>query len=109
MMNKHLSILTDVSAGGGLFIGLQEISTILGIIMTSVSIFVLVINFALKLKDRVSKADKDKDGTISKDELKTLIEEISVDIQAAKDEYDELTKSIEVDSKDTNKSNKEGD
>lgn len=93
MMNKHLSILTDVSAGGGLFIGLQEISTILGIVMTSVSIFVLVINFALKLKDRVSKADKDKDGTISKDELKALIEEVSVDIQAAKDEYDELTKS----------------
>lgn len=92
MMNKHLSILTDVSAGGGLFIGLQEISTILGIVMTSVSIFVLVINFVLKLKDRVSKADKNNNGKIDKDELKTLIEEVCVDIKAAKDEYEEITK-----------------
>lgn len=97
MMNRHLSVLTDVSAGGGLIIGLQEISTILGIVMTGVSLFVLIVNFILKLKDRISKADKNKDGTISKEELKALIEEVSVDIQDAKDEYDELTKSIDND------------
>jgi Mg2+/Co2+ transporter CorB len=92
-MNKHLSVLTDVTAGGGLVIGLQEISTILGIALTACSLFVLIVNFILKLKDRVSNTDKDKDGTISKEELKSLIEEVCVDIQDAKDEYDEITKS----------------
>ena len=58
-MQDKLFILSDVTAGGSLAIGLSNIYNILGIILTVVSILVLVINFCLRLYDRL----KDKNFT----------------------------------------------
>ena len=108
MMNKHLSVLTDVSASGGLIIGLQEISTILGIALTAVSLFVLIVNFILKLKDRVSNVDKNNDGKISEDEKDALVNDVKKEVTNL---ATDLTSKIGElkDAIDKIKNNKDGD
>lgn len=59
MMQDKLFILSDATAGGGLVIGLSNIYTILGIILTIASLIVLIINFCLRIYDRL----KDKNFT----------------------------------------------
>lgn len=58
-MQDKLFILSDATAGGGLVIGLSNIYTILGIILTIASLIVLIINFCLRIYDRL----KDKNFT----------------------------------------------
>ena len=84
-MQTKLFILSDAAAGGGLAIGLSNIYTILGIILTVVSILVLVINFGLRLYDRLKdknftneeKAETAKEILELTNKIKELQEELS--------------------------------
>ena len=58
-MSNKLSFLSDASAAGGLAIGLSQIATLLGIILTTLSILVLIVNFCIRIYDRL----KDKKFT----------------------------------------------
>ena len=69
-MKRSLFIASDATAGGGLAIGLSQIYTILGIVLTIVSIIVLIINFSLAMKDRL------KDGKLTNDEKAETAKEI---------------------------------
>ncbi len=70
MYKKGLFLAGDVSAGGSLAIGLSQIYTILGIVLTTISIIVLVINFVLRMKDRLS------DGKMTNEEKAETAKEI---------------------------------
>ena len=69
-MSTKLYILSDATAGGGLVIGLSQIYTILGIILTGLSIIVLLINLFMRLHDRM------KDGKLTNEEKADTAKEI---------------------------------
>lgn len=70
-MRRTLTILSDTSATGGLAIGLSQIYTILGIVLTIGSIIVLIVNFVLRIYDRF------KDKKITKQEAKDTIDDMA--------------------------------
>lgn len=84
MYRKGLCLAGDVSAGGSLAIGLTQIYTILGIVLTTISIIVLVINFILRMKDRLSdgKLTNEEKAESAKEilELKETIEKLQKEI-----------------------------
>lgn len=69
-MSTKLYILSDATAGGGLVIGLSQIYTILGIILTTLSIIVLLVNLFMRLHDRM------KDGKFTNEEKAETAKEI---------------------------------
>lgn len=69
-MSTKLYILSDATASGGLVIGLSNIYTILGIILTALSIIVLLINLFMRLHDRM------KDGKLTNEEKADTAKEI---------------------------------
>ena len=84
-MRPVLTILSDTSAAGGLAIGLSQIYTLLGIILTIGSIIVLIINFALRMYDRF------KDKKITKQEAKDTFDDMvkmAAEIVRLKDELE---------------------
>lgn len=84
-MRPVLTILSDTSAAGGLAIGLSQIYTILGIVLTIGSIIVLVVNFALRMYDRF------KDKKITKQEAKDTFNDMvkmAAEIVRLKDELE---------------------
>ena len=84
-MRPVLTILSDTSAAGGLAIGLSQIYSILGIVLTIGSIIVLVVNFALRMYDRF------KDKKITKQEAKDTFDDMvkmAAEIVRLKDELE---------------------
>lgn len=83
-MRRGLFIASDATAGGGLAIGLSQIYTILGIILTIVSIVVLIINFTLAMRDRLKdgKLDNNEKAETAKEilELKETIEKLQKEL-----------------------------
>lgn len=69
-MSTKLYILSDATASGGLVIGLSNIYTILGIILTTLSIIVLLVNLFMRLHDRL------KDGKLTNEEKADTAKEI---------------------------------
>lgn len=90
MYKKGLFLASEATAGGGLAIGLTQIYTILGIILTVASLIVLIVNFILRMKDRLS------DGKITNEEKA----ETAKEILELKETIDKLQK--EIDSYDRN-------
>lgn len=91
-MKNKLIILSDASASGGLIFGLTltQLYTLLGIILTVLSIIVLIINFILRLYDRL------KDGKFTNEEKA----ETAKEILELKETIDKLQK--ELDKHDNN-------
>lgn len=58
-MKDILTYISASSAGGALFFSIQDISSIAGIVCTVISAIVLLVNFLIKLYDRI----KDKKFT----------------------------------------------
>ena len=84
-MRPVLTILSDTSAAGGLAIGLSQIYTLLGIVLTVGSIIVLIVNFALRMYDRF------KDKKITKQEAKDTFDDMvkmAAEIVRLKDELE---------------------
>lgn len=69
-MSTKLYLLSDATASGGLVIGLSNIYTILGIILTTLSIIVLLVNLFMRLHDRL------KDGKLTNEEKADTAKEI---------------------------------
>ena len=69
-MSTKLYLLSDATASGGLVIGLSQIYTILGIILTTLSIIVLLVNLFMRLHDRL------KDGKLTNEEKADTAKEI---------------------------------
>lgn len=90
MMKSGLTYVSDTTAAGGLAIGLTNIYTILGIVLTIISIIVLIINFTLRMIDRL------KDKNFTEEERK-----------AANNEISELTEKIQYLQNELNKFKKE--
>lgn len=84
MYKKGLFLAGEATAGGGLAIGLTQIYTILGIILTVASLIVLIVNFILRLKDRLS------DGKMTNEEKAETAKEII----ELKETIDKLKKEI---------------
>lgn len=70
MLDTKLCILSDATASGGLVIGLSQIYTIFGIILTALSIIVLLINLFIRIHDRM------KDGKLTNEEKADTAKEI---------------------------------
>lgn len=85
-MKHFMTILSDTSAGGGLIIGLSNIYTILGIVLTALSIIVLLINLFIRLHDRL------KDGKFTNEEKAETAKEILDLTEEIKRLQDELNK-----------------
>ena len=92
MYRSKLFFLSDVSAGGGLVFGLTltQWYTILGIILTVLSIVVLIINFILRMYDRL------KDGKFTNEEKA----ETAKEILELKETIDELQKELDKHDRD---------
>ena len=90
MMKSGLTYVSDTTAAGGLAIGLTNIYTILGIVLTIISIIVLIINFSLRMIDRL------KDKNFTEEERK-----------AANNEISELTEKVQYLQNEINKFKKE--
>lgn len=71
MRNLFLSVASSCNAIMTLVFSVQDIESIFGIVFTSLGIFILLINFALRLYDKL------KDGKLSDDEIKELEEEVN--------------------------------
>lgn len=84
MYKKQLFFLSDATAGGGLALGLSQIYTILGIILTVASIIVLLVNFGLRLYDRLKdkKFTNEEKAETAKEvlELQEKIEELQKEL-----------------------------
>ena len=85
MYKKGLFLAGEATAGGGLAFGLTQIYTIFGIILTVVSLIVLLVNFILRLKDRLS------DGKFTNEEKAETAKEII----ELKETIDRLQKEID--------------
>lgn len=70
MRNLFLSVASSCNAIMTLVFSVQDIESIFGIVFTSLGIFILLINFALRLYDKL------KDGKLTDDEVKELEEEV---------------------------------
>lgn len=70
-MNAKLLTVSDTTAVGGLAVGLSQIYTILGIVCTFVSLVVLIVNFIIRIHDRL------KDGKMDKQELEWTIDDVT--------------------------------
>lgn len=93
-MKRALTILSDTSATGGLAIGLSQIYTILGIVLTIGSIIVLIVNFVLRIYDRF------KDKKITKQEVKDTLDDMAKmadEIVRLKDELDKYQNNNKTD------------
>lgn len=89
--NRLLAIISDASAGGGLILGLSltDIYTLLGIVLSVGSIIVLIVNFILRIYDRV------KDGKFTNEEKA----ETAKEILELKDEIEKLQKELDENGK----------
>ncbi len=88
-MKQFMTILSDTSAGGGLIIGLSNIYTILGIVLTALSIIVLLVNLFIRLHDRL------KDGKLTNEEKAETAKEIldlNEEIKRLQDELNKVNK-----------------
>ena len=93
-MRRSLTILSDTSAAGGLAIGLSQIYTILGIVLTIGSIIVLIVNFVLRMYDRF------KDKKITKQEVKDTLDDMAKmadEIVRLKDELEQYKNNNKTD------------
>lgn len=92
MYKSKLFFLSDASASGGLIFGLTltQWYTVLGIILTVLSILVLVINFILRMYDRL------KDGKLTNEEKA----ETAKEILELKDTIEKLQKELDKNGKD---------
>ncbi len=93
-MRRSLTILSDTSAAGGLAIGLSQIYTILGIVLTIGSIIVLIVNFVLRIYDRF------KDKKITKQEVKDTLDDMAKmadEIVRLKDELEQYKNNNKTD------------
>lgn len=89
-MTKQITQLSsEITAGAGFCFGLQEIQSILGIIMTAVSLIILIINFALRTYDRIKGADKNGDGKIDAEEIKQVANEVINDAKEIKSDIED--------------------
>lgn len=70
MRNLFLGAASSCNVIMALLFSVQDIESIFSIIFTSVGILILLINFALRLYDKL------KDGKLTDDEIKDLEEEI---------------------------------
>lgn len=84
-MRRGLFIASDATAGGGLAIGLSQIYTILGIVLTVISIVVLIVNFTLSMRERL------KDGKFTNEEKA----ETAKEILELKDTIEKLQKELD--------------
>ena len=71
MRNLFLSVASSCNAIMTLVFSVQDIESIFGIVFTSLGILILLVNFALRLYDKL------KDGKLSDDEIKELEEEVN--------------------------------
>lgn len=71
MRNLFLSVASSCNAIMTLVFSVQDIESIFGIVFTSLGILILLINFALRLYDKL------KDGKLTDDEIKELEEEVN--------------------------------
>ncbi len=85
-MGKVLTVLSDTSAAGSLAIGLSQIYTIFGIVLTVLSIVVLIINFCFRMYDRL------KDKKLTNEEKAETAEEFRNLVEKLKELQDELNK-----------------
>ena len=88
-MKQFMTVLSDTTAGGGLIIGLSNIYTILGIVLTALSIIVLLVNLFIRLHDRL------KDGKFTNEEKAETAKEIldlTEEIKRLKDELNKQNK-----------------
>ena len=92
MYRSKLFFLSDASAGGGLVFGLTltQWYTVLGIILTVLSIVVLIINFILRMYDRL------KDGKFTNEEKA----ETAKEVLELKEKIDELQKELDKHDRD---------
>lgn len=87
-MQNKLFFLSDASATGGLAIGLSQIATLLGIILTVLSIIVLIINFCIRIHDRLKdKKFTNEERAESAKEVLELTEKIK-ELQKELNKYD---------------------
>lgn len=84
MYKKGLFLAGEATAGGALAISLTQIYTILGIVLTVASLIVLIVNFILRIKDRLS------DGKMTNEEKAETAKEII----ELKETIDKLKKEI---------------
>lgn len=70
-MNNKLFAISDTTAVGGLTLGLTQIYTILGIAMTAISLIVLIVNFCIRIYDRI------KDGKLDKKEIEWTLNDVT--------------------------------
>ena len=71
MRNLFLSVASSCNAIMTLVFSVQDIESIFGIVFTSLGILILLVNFALRLYDKL------KDGKLTDDEIKELEEEVN--------------------------------
>ena len=70
MRNLFLSVASSCNAIMTLVFSVQDIESIFGIVFTSLGILILLVNFALRLYDKL------KDGKLTDDEMNELEEEV---------------------------------
>lgn len=71
MRNLFLSVASSCNAIMTLVFSVQDIESIFGIVFTSLGILILLVNFALRLYDKL------KDGKLTDDDIKELEEEVN--------------------------------
>lgn len=71
MRNLFLSVASSCNAIMTLVFSVQDIESIFGIVFTSLGILILLVNFVLRLYDKL------KDGKLTDDEIKELEEEVN--------------------------------
>lgn len=70
MRNLFLSVASSCNAIMSLVFSVQDIESIFGIVFTSLGILILLINFGLRLYDKL------KDGKLSDEDINELEEEV---------------------------------
>lgn len=69
-MKDILTYISASSAGGALFFSIQDIYSIAGIVCTVISAIVLIVNFLIKLYDRI------KDKKFTKQEISDTLDDL---------------------------------
>ena len=85
-MKDKMLFLSDTTAAAGVGVGLANVYTILGIILIVVNISILVINFIMRLRDRL------KDGKFTNEEKAESAKEVLELTEKVKELQEELKK-----------------
>ena len=85
-MKDKMLFLSDTTAAAGVGVGLANLYTILGIILIVVNISILIINFIMRLRDRL------KDGKFTNEEKAESAKEVLELTEKVKELQEELKK-----------------